>query len=143
MQHLLQRALAARAHAARRLAVGDAALDAAPLLRRQAGRVRVPVVGYRAADLALHWRRLRAPEQAPSSAPQPRPEKTSQLSSVETGKYVQEWPHAHRCYKLASQDVVTRELGMHEAVLPALFPALRRYALAATQTGAQQQRRWI
>ncbi len=74
-----------------------------------------------------------------------------QLSSVETGVYLQEWPHATRCCKLVSPDVVAQELGMHEAVLPALLPAvlpallpaLQQYALAATQTGALQQRRWI
>jgi len=65
--------------------------------------------------------------------------------------YLQEWPHATRCCKLVSPDVVAQELGMHEAVLPALLPAvlpallpaLQQYALAATQTGALQQRRWI
>jgi hypothetical protein len=51
--HLLYEILAARANTAGRLAVGDAALDAAALGRRQIGRVRVAAVRNRPAHLAL------------------------------------------------------------------------------------------
>ncbi len=56
--HLLDVALAARAHAARRLAVGDAALDAATLRRGEVGRVGVAAVCDGPAHLALSLRRV-------------------------------------------------------------------------------------
>lgn len=70
---LAHEVVALLAHAARRLAVGDPALDAAAFLLRQVGRLRVPLVGDGAAHLLLllalhHPTRLKSRRNVSSSA---------------------------------------------------------------------------